>query len=60
MREPSSRPLSSTQIDAARLWPALAAVLVGAFLLIGIGFSHSATLHNVAHDSRHSAAFPCH
>jgi cobalt transporter subunit CbtB len=60
MRQTSSRPLLLAHIDAQRLWPSLAAVLLGAFLVIGAGFSHSQTLHNAAHDSRHSAAFPCH
>jgi cobalt transporter subunit CbtB len=36
------------------------AALLGAFLLWGVGFSHSEVLHNAAHDVRHSLAFPCH
>lgn len=40
--------------------PALLAALLGLFLLFGVGFSHSETLHNAAHDTRHAAAFPCH
>jgi len=40
--------------------PALSAILLGAFLVLGIGFAHSETIHNAAHDSRHSFAFPCH
>ena len=39
---------------------ALAALLLGAFLVIGTGFAHSDTIHNAAHDSRHSFSFPCH
>ena len=42
------------------LAPALLALLLGAFLLLGTGFAHSDTIHNAAHDSRHSFAFPCH
>lgn len=45
---------------SAVLIPALAAMLLGAFLVLGIGFAHSDTVHNAAHDSRHSFAFPCH
>jgi cobalt transporter subunit CbtB len=60
MRTTSSRPLSLAQLDARRLWPSLAALLLGAFLLFGVGFAQPTTLHNAAHDSRHSAAFPCH
>lgn len=42
------------------LIPALAAILLGVFLVLGTGFAHSNTIHNAAHDSRHSLAFPCH
>jgi len=38
---------------------AMAAVL-GLVLLWGVGFSHIEIAHNVAHDVRHSNAFPCH
>ena len=40
--------------------PAVLALLLGAFLVLGAGFAHSDTVHNAAHDSRHSFAFPCH
>lgn len=40
--------------------PAVLALLLGAFLVLGTGFAHSDTIHNAAHDSRHSFAFPCH
>lgn len=36
------------------------AALLGAFLIWGVGFSHSAVLHDAAHDTRHSIGFPCH
>jgi cobalt transporter subunit CbtB len=42
------------------LGPAVLALLLGAFLVLGTGFAHSDTIHNAAHDSRHSFAFPCH
>ncbi|MEC8086506.1 MAG: CbtB-domain containing protein, partial [Pseudomonadota bacterium] len=34
--------------------PALLALVFGLFLLLGSGFAGSETLHNAAHDSRHS------
>lgn len=40
--------------------PALLAILLGVFLLIGTGFAQNQLLHDAAHDSRHSFAFPCH
>ncbi len=39
---------------------ALAAILLGAFLIFGAGLAQSTSLHNAAHDGRHSFAFPCH
>jgi len=39
---------------------ALAAALLGVFLVWGVGFAPIAALHNAAHDTRHSLAFPCH
>jgi cobalt transporter subunit CbtB len=44
----------------ALLAPAVFAILLGAFLVVGAGFAPIAALHNAAHDSRHSFAFPCH
>lgn len=40
--------------------PAILALLLGAFLLLGTGFAHSEMIHNAAHDARHAFAFPCH
>ena len=40
--------------------PALLALILGAFLVLGTGFAHSDAIHHAAHDSRHAFAFPCH
>ena len=48
---------------ALALNPKLAGVLAvafGAFLLFGAAFAQPAAVHDAAHDSRHSFAFPCH
>lgn len=39
---------------------AFIALFFGAFFIWGAGFAGSETLHNVAHDTRHSYGFPCH
>ena len=39
---------------------ALMAMMLGVFLVGTAGFSHMDVLHNAAHDTRHSNAFPCH
>jgi cobalt transporter subunit CbtB len=43
-----------------RLALALVAGLLGIFLIWGVGFAEADRLHDAAHDSRHSLAFPCH
>jgi cobalt transporter subunit CbtB len=43
-----------------RLVIAVSAALLGACLVWFAGFSHIEAVHNAAHDTRHSAAFPCH
>jgi cobalt transporter subunit CbtB len=39
---------------------AVFAALLGAFVIWAVGFSHIDIAHNAAHDTRHSAGFPCH
>ncbi|MEE8172578.1 MAG: CbtB domain-containing protein [Alphaproteobacteria bacterium] len=43
-----------------RLWPVFFAVLLGVSIIYGVGLANPLALHNAAHDSRHSLAFPCH
>lgn len=38
----------------------LVVLAMGLTLVAVAGFAGSDILHNVAHDGRHSAAFPCH
>ena len=60
MNSLSTRTSSNLQINTTALWPSLAAILLGAFFIIGAGFAQPSALHNAAHDSRHSVAMPCH
>ncbi len=39
---------------------ALVSILLGVVFIFMIGFSHIEVVHNAAHDTRHSASFPCH
>ena len=50
---------SSTTLTQ-RLTAAVCASILGACLVYFAGFSHIEAVHNAAHDTRHSAAFPCH
>ncbi len=45
-------------IPASRITAVLVAGLLGAFILLGVGFAQ--VTHGAAHDSRHSVSFPCH
>lgn len=39
---------------------ACAALILGTVLIFTVGFAHSSSVHNAAHDSRHALSFPCH
>ena len=43
-----------------KILPFLMAGGLGVVLLYGAAFAETEALHNAAHDSRHSAGFPCH
>jgi cobalt transporter subunit CbtB len=43
-----------------RITAGIIALVVGGFLVFGAGLANSATLHDTAHDVRHSFGFPCH
>ena len=45
---------------ATSLMQTLFMALIGATLVFASGFAHSQTLHDAAHDMRHSTGFPCH
>ena len=52
--------IASTTTLSQRLTAAVCASILGACLVYFAGFSHIEAVHNAAHDTRHSAAFPCH
>ena len=58
----AARPAIDSRIGlrADTLAAAICVALLGSFILWGVGFSQISALHNAAHDTRHSAAFPCH
>ncbi|WP_166363083.1 CbtB domain-containing protein [Pseudomonas akapageensis] len=49
-----------TSTQTQRLVVAISAAILGACLVYFAGFSHIEAVHNAAHDTRHSSAFPCH
>ncbi|QOF91360.1 CbtB domain-containing protein [Pseudomonas lundensis] len=51
---------TSTSTQSQRIVAAVGVAVLGAFLVYFAGFSHIDAVHNAAHDTRHSSAFPCH
>ncbi len=39
---------------------AIFAIMLGVFMIYGAGLAQPNLLHNAAHDTRHTLAFPCH
>jgi len=52
--------LSLTDRIGARTAAGLMALVIGSILVFGVGLANSQTLHDAAHDTRHSYGFPCH
>jgi len=46
--------------EGAKWVPAFAAAFLGLIILAGVAFAPLSVAHNAAHDTRHTAAFPCH
>lgn len=47
-------------ISASKIIPLSMTAMLGLFFVGFVGFSQMDVVHNAAHDSRHSLAFPCH
>lgn len=52
--------IQSGAVPTIKIFSVSAAILIGAFIIIGVGFAGPEVLHNAAHDLRHGLAFPCH
>ncbi|MFO1175946.1 MAG: CbtB domain-containing protein [Paracoccaceae bacterium] len=46
--------------SASGLMSIVLVALIGATIVFAAGLAHSQTLHDAAHDMRHSTGFPCH
>ena len=56
VRKPAQAIATPSAVKAA----AALATFLGLGLIWGVGFATPYTMHNAAHDTRHSLAFPCH
>jgi cobalt transporter subunit CbtB len=54
------QPASVPAVRGRALAAPLAAAILGVVIIWAVGFSHVEAIHNAAHDTRHSNAFPCH
>lgn len=52
--------ITSQASASERVKAAAAALALGTVLIFTVGFAHSTSIHNAAHDTRHTLAFPCH
>lgn len=52
--------ISSQTNISERVKAAAAALALGTVLVFTVGFAQSTSVHNAAHDTRHTLAFPCH
>lgn len=59
MNTATAKTFSGSAVQSKKLIAALA-LAAGLGIVFLIGFANSSTLHNAAHDYRHSMAFPCH
>lgn len=61
MQSKATTIVASTRTAAVPVWLQIAAAfLLGAVILYGAAFVQTSTVHNAAHDMRHSQGFPCH
>ncbi len=60
MHSPTISGQAANHAGARHLAPALFAMLMGLALVLLVGFAPAPAVHNAAHDTRHTAAFPCH
>lgn len=55
-----SAPATVASSRSAVVIGAVLALVLGVFLVFGVGFAQPNVLHNAAHDTRHAFTFPCH
>jgi cobalt transporter subunit CbtB len=51
---------TAISVPTSKVIPLGMTALLGLFIVGFVGFSHLDVVHNAAHDTRHSLAFPCH
>ena len=51
---------TAVSVSASKIIPLGMSAIFGLFIVGFVGFSHLEVVHNAAHDTRHSLAFPCH
>ena len=54
------RTVQSVPVVRSEVAGAMGALILGAFVDFMVGFAGASVLHEAAHNTRHSIAFPCH
>ena len=52
--------LDQQALQHQRAFAVTIGLLLGVFLLLGVGFAGPDIIHNAAYDTRHANIFPCH
>jgi cobalt transporter subunit CbtB len=60
LSEPAPATASAAALALARAWQTAVVALLGAFIVLAVGFAGLAQIHDAAHDTRHTMNFPCH
>lgn len=50
----------TTTVFSSRAISAFAIIFLGFVLVVAVGFTPVAEIHNTTHDTRHANGFPCH
>ncbi len=56
----SQRSNSAVSVAVSKRSQIIAAAILGLTIVFAVGMLPMDAVHNAAHDTRHSAAFPCH
>lgn len=57
---PLAQPSDRAAGTLAGLWRPATVIALGLIVVFVVGFAGPETIHNAAHDTRHSLNFPCH
>ena len=60
LASPTTSATRATSKALVRAWQTAVLALLGALIVLGVGFAGTPAIHDAAHDTRHAFGFPCH